>query len=96
MLEFLPCSFNLYQSLDQSPSLADDLEPLSLAIQNERSRMSRTVTIYCLDVSEGMTEMVSDPSTGEEVQKIALAKEYIQRKIAPKVGRNRMSISEQV
>jgi hypothetical protein len=48
--------------------------------------MSRTVTIYCLDVSEGMTEKVLDPNTEEEVQKIDLAKEYIQRKISPKVS----------
>jgi hypothetical protein len=47
--------------------------------------MSRTVTIYCLDVSEGMAETVPDPTTGDEVSKIELAKEYIQRKIAPKV-----------
>jgi hypothetical protein len=47
--------------------------------------MSKTVTIYCLDVSEGMNEKVLDPSTYEEVPKIDLAKEYIQRKIAPKV-----------
>jgi hypothetical protein len=47
--------------------------------------MSRTVTIYCLDVSEGMGEKIPDPTTGDEVTKIELAKEYIQRKIAPKV-----------
>ena len=47
--------------------------------------MSRTVTIYCLDVSEGMAEKVPDPTTGVEIAKIELAKEYIQRKIAPKV-----------
>jgi len=50
--------------------------------------MSRTVTIYCLDVSEGMAELVPDPTTGEDVSKIELAKEYIQRKIAPKVRLN--------
>ena len=49
--------------------------------------MSKTVTIYCLDVSEGMSEKILDPSTNEEVQKLDLAKEYIQRKIAPKVSR---------
>jgi hypothetical protein len=53
--------------------------------------MSRSVTIYCLDVSEGMAELVPDPATGEEVSKIELAKEYIQRKIAPKVSTGRIS-----
>jgi hypothetical protein len=51
--------------------------------------MSRTVTIYCLDVSEGMNQMIADPSTGEEVRKIDLGKEYIQRKLAPKVCNQR-------
>lgn len=48
--------------------------------------MSRTVTIYCLDVSEGMNELVEDPQTGEPVSKLQLGKEYIQRKIATMVG----------
>lgn len=48
--------------------------------------MASTIATYVLDVSAPMAEMVPDEETGRNLSKIDLCKEYVARKIAPKVS----------
>lgn len=47
--------------------------------------MASTIAYYIIDVSPGMAEEVYDQETGRTVSKLDLCKEYVCRKISPKV-----------
>lgn len=47
--------------------------------------MASTIAFYIIDVSPGMAEEVYDEETGRTVSKLDLCKEYVCRKISPKV-----------
>lgn len=52
--------------------------------------MAYSVTLYLLDISRGMDEVLHDEQTGRDVSKLDLGKEYIMRKLAPKVRTNEL------
>ena len=47
--------------------------------------MAYSNVVFLLDVGPAMSEEVFDKETGKTVSKLDLAKEYVCRKIAPKV-----------
>jgi hypothetical protein len=51
--------------------------------------MAYSNTVFLIDVSPAMSEEIFDKETGRMVSKLDLAKEYVCRKISPKVSRPR-------
>lgn len=50
--------------------------------------MASTIATYVIDVSAPMADIVHDEETGRDVSKLDACKEYVARKIAPKVRRH--------
>ncbi len=57
-------------------------------------RAGYTISSYLLDISPSMEAEVEDAQIGAQVLGLELAKEYVSRKIAPKVGRVVVSVAE--